>query len=58
MKSITKIEMLNAQHVHPQDFKENARIQRTRMYEEERKARIFNTRTRIIGVCTFKNCII
>lgn len=35
------------------DLKEAAIIEHKRRYEEERKARIFNTRNRIFGVRTF-----
>jgi len=42
--------MLNFQLALPKDLKEAARIERARQYEEERKARIFNPRQRLIGV--------
>lgn len=35
----------------PVDYKEAAAIERRRQMEEERKSRIFNAKTRIIGVC-------
>lgn len=42
--------MLNFQVCIPKDLKEAARIEKTRQYEEQRKARIFNPRQRLIGV--------
>lgn len=42
--------MLNFQVAAPKDLKEAARIEKTRQYEEQRKARIFNPRQRLIGV--------
>ncbi|XP_054262655.1 RIB43A-like with coiled-coils protein 2 [Macrosteles quadrilineatus] len=42
--------MLNFQVTLPQDLKEAARIEKARQNEEERKARIFNSRQRLIGV--------
>lgn len=42
--------MLNFQVALPKDIKEAARIEKARQYEEQRKARIFNPRQRLIGV--------
>ena len=46
--------MLKFQIATKADLKEAAIIQQKRRYEEERKARIFNARNRIIGVCFIK----
>lgn len=46
--------MLNFQVAAPKDLKEAARIEKTRQYEEQRKARIFNPRQRLIGVSPLK----
>lgn len=46
--------MLNFQVAAPKDLKEAARIEKTRQYEEQRKARIFNPRQRLIGVSPFR----
>lgn len=46
------LNMLNFQVALPKDLKEAARIEKARQYEEQRKARIFNPRQRLIGVRT------
>lgn len=45
--------MLNSLFIKHEDRKEAAAIERRRQYEEERKARIFNARQRVIGVRIF-----
>lgn len=50
--------MLNFQVAAPKDLKEAARIEKTRQYEEQRKARIFNPRQRLIGVGPLKIFVI